>query len=308
MADTLEDFLTKTRRDLASLPIDERERRLDVAAEQLARYMAVRLEQGLDEEAAAVEAIHQFETLHGSALHSNLSPIQAPGLLFSPAVTAALYCAVANKLVACILSFLLYLIAAPLLPSLSVLAAQGLLTLTPSLLLALLAAFILVRRDGLSRIISTLASPNTVEGGGARWTALNQTVIFLLSVVMLLMFRGSSSVTAGSLDISVLNQSPVLILCGLAVLLMMLASPFITGWIVARAAPKVGLLGVQIAAVTSSLFSFADQCPWIFGSQTDLSFLHRVVLFIFLLLGQALLVGLAVTGAYIGSHDAKPQR
>jgi hypothetical protein len=265
MGNTLEDFLAKTRRDLASLTEEERERRLDVVSDQLARYLATRLAQGLDEEEATVEAIRQFEAQHHSALYAGVGADYGLSRSLPPVAVAVLYCIVANKGTALLLGLLFHLIASclssPFFAQADLLLAKS----NPSMILAVAAAVILLLRDGLPKIVSTLASSRTIEGSGARWTALNQAFIFVLGLVLLLLFRGSARLTAAVFDISTNDVSPIMALTGLALLLLMLASPFAAGWIVARAAPRAGMWGVWVAAITSSLLSFMDQCSWLFS-------------------------------------------
>ncbi|MES2462424.1 MAG: hypothetical protein V4671_17720 [Armatimonadota bacterium] len=293
MADTLEDFLTKIRRDLAALPTDERERRLDSVSEELARFIAVRLDQGLDEETATAEAIQEFDSAYQVTLDARGTSTNRFSGNLSPIFVAALYCAVANKAVALLIGSFIQLISGWSLPSFTSLRVSLFVSPDPSLLLAFLAAAVLVRREGFSKIAATLSSSKTLEGNGARWTALNQGFLFLLSLAIILLFRDDFPVAAGIATV---------------LLLFMLAAPFASGWIVARAVPKAGLCGVQIAAVTGALLSFTDQCTWLFDFDNGVTFVFRVLLFLLVLLGQALLVALAVLGAYLGSHDTPRRR
>ena len=293
MADTLQNFLTRTRQKLAGLPPDERERHLDAVSDQLARFVAVRLEQGMDEETATAEAIGEFEAAYQDALTVNASPTVRFGGILSPLMVAALYCAVANKAVALLIGSLMHLVTGWSLPSFAGVSVQMFVNPTPSLLLATVAAAVLVLREGLPKIASTLSSSKTIEGNGARWAALNQGMIFLLSIAILLLFR---------------DDSPLFSIMALVLLLFMLAAPFAAGWIVARAVPKAGLAGVQIAAVTGALLSFADLCPLLLDATNGAPFLARTILFLFALLGQIFLVTLAILGAYLGSHDTSNRR
>jgi hypothetical protein len=80
--------------------------------------------------------------------------------------------------------------------------------------------------------------------------------------------------------------------------------PFFAGWLVARGAAGAGAEGVCVAAVTSGMLSFADQCSWQFRNPGDSSPALQVALIALMMLGQLLLMGVAVAGARIGSQDA----
>jgi hypothetical protein len=307
MADTLENFLTTVRRDLAALPFEERERLLDAVSVQLAKDMAAGLEQGLGEDDAALEAVLKFETNHRSALNSHIEHPQQFGMSLTPFVTAALYCAVSGKVIATVVGFLLWLIASPFLPSLTpaAWAATGASSTAPSLLIAIVAGVILLFRDGLPAIVTTLTSSQTVPGTGARWNILKHVFLSVLTLVLILLFR--SAAATGTISLATVLQSPAQIIIGLTIILLMPATFYLAGWLVARASPNAGLIGVRVAAVTSGLLSFLDQCWWQSESGNDLPISSRVALVVFMLLGQGLLAGLAIAGARIGNQDAKPQ-
>jgi hypothetical protein len=307
MADTLEDFLTTIRRDLAPLPFEERERLLDAVSVQLARDMSVGLEQGLDEDAAALEAVRKFDICHRSALNSHIAQPQRFGMSLTPLAVAGLYCAVSGKLIAVVIGFLLWLLASPFLPSLAPVAwaAAGLSGTEPSLLIAVLAGVLLLFRDGLPAMVTTLTSSQTVPGTGARWNILKHIFLSVLTLLLILLFR--SSAEAGIICLATILQSPAQLVIGLAIILLMPAAFYLAGWLVARASPNAGLSGVRVAAVTSGLLTFLDQCWWQSESGNDLPVSLRAALVVFMLLGQGLLAGLAIAGARIGSQDAKPQ-
>ncbi len=305
MADTLEDFLIKIRRDLDSLPAEERERRLDVLTDQLAEYIAVRVNQGEDEDAATREAVRQFEAYHQSALYSNLPEAKQARLSLSPVLVTALYCAVSSKIIACAFGFLLWLLASPLYPHvLWVEAVSEGIRATPSLSAAILAGAVLLLRDGFAGIVINLTSPQTVPGTGVRWIVLKHGFLSVLTLLLMLLYRTATTDIAG---FATLQQSPVHLLVGLALCLLMPAAFFLAGWLVARASPGAGLSGVRTAAITCGLLSFVDQCWLQFHSGYDLPFGVAAALAAFLLLGQGLLAGLAIAGARIGAEDSNRQ-
>jgi hypothetical protein len=298
MAKPLEDFLAKIRQDLKSLPPEEQERLLDRVSENLAQYIAVRLNQGMDEDVAVQDAIQQFEALHHSALNSSLSSPRRFGEAFSPTTVSALYFAVTSKIGAFIFAYLFCFLAKIFFPNLNtpstfdfddVLIPKG----TPSLLFAIFAGAILLRRDGLSGVITTVLAPQTVIGTGVRWCALKQGFLTILSFMLLLIFQAK------------FQQSPALFLVGLMFVLLMPVAPFFAGWLVARSTPETGVNGVEIAAVTTGILTFADYCFFQFHSPGGPSYEYNVAFFVLLLLGQTLLAGLAITGARIGAQDAK---
>jgi hypothetical protein len=307
MADTLEDFLTTIRRDLAPLPFEQRERLLDAVSVQLARDMSAGLEQGLDEDAAALEAVRKFDICHRSALNSHITQSHRFGSFLTPLVVDALYCAISGKLIALAIGFLLWLIASPFLPSYTpaTWVAAGAGSIEPSLLIAILAGILLLFRDGLPAMVTTLTSSQTVPGTGARWNILKNVFLSVLTLLLILLFR--SAAEAGTISLATVLESPAQLVLGLAIILLMPASFYLAGWLVARASPSAGLSGVRAASVTSGLISFLDQCWWQSESGNDLPFSLRAALVVFMLLGQGLLAGLAIAGARIGSQDATPQ-
>jgi hypothetical protein len=154
-------------------------------------------------------------------------------------------------------------------------------------------------------MVTTLTSSQTVPGTGARWNILKNVFLSVLTLLLILLFR--SAAEAGTISLATVLESPAQLVLGLAIILLMPASFYLAGWLVARASPSAGLSGVRVASVTSGLISFLDQCWWQSESGNDLPFSLRAALVVFMLLGQGLLAGLAIAGARIGSQDATPQ-
>ena len=278
MDESLEVFLTKIRRDLEPLTAEERESRLDAITEQLARDIANGIEQGLDEEAATRTAIQKakYRLRSGTAL--------------SPTMVAVLYTAFFGKLIAIGFGYVFYWLANILSSKTHSAPTVFIPTdVNPSLVFAVIAGVLLLFHDGFSGVVSTVKARGSLPGIGVRWSALRQTLVNLLAILLILILGDS--------------ESPALIPVALSLAILIPGASYLAGWMTACSAPKLGLQAVTIAAVTGGTISLADKTFWVIANGTDSPFSFRVTLILFLVLVQALLAGLAIAGARIGSQE-----
>ena len=187
------------------------------------------------------------------------------GTALSPTIIAVLYTAFFGKLIAIGFGYVFYWLANALSSASHSAPALFIPTdVNPSLVIAILAGVILLFHDGFSGTVSTIRSARSLPGIGVRWSALKQTLVNLLTILLVLILG----------DV----ESPALIPVALSLAILIPGASYLSGWMTARSAPNLGLQAVTIAAVTGGALSLADKSFWVVVNVTDSPLAFRVTL------------------------------
>jgi len=306
MEEHIEEFLRELSADWGELPPNERERRFAIAVQRLEAAVAKQVKSGTDEEAALTAAL---DDVRGQTFDWAVPPSTAPqkvAYTMSPNLMAGLYCLVAYKGAATLFAALFAMVTAPLMPHLlsalsaPIRPAPSGFEWPPSLILAVAAGFVLLRRDGFTGALGKLTSPGTVIADGVRWILRLQMLLFVAKVVLVVLFR---LIDPDALRFVLRGDEPPLVWSILLIvtLVVLVSAPFLAGWSVASKSSTSAVEGVKIAAAAAFVLTLADTIPPFLGAGDPFA----LVALCAIAAVQAMYFSLGIAGAFLGSDAAR---